>query len=69
METNIYALNLHEYAVIEELPTEKTVATRVPGGWIYTISNHNGDTASQSSIFVPYNDEFRSILTPGEVFK
>lgn len=29
---------------------------RVPGGWIYIISNGN----NISSIFIPYNEEFNS---------
>jgi len=58
---SIYELKLNEYTVVEEIGRERTTVTRVPGGWIYTFSVYVGEkeiTSSQSSVFVPYNDEF-----------
>ena len=65
MEKTIYELDLNEYLIIEESEIEKTSVTRVPGGWIYTVSNWMksdngaGVAVGNSSVFVPMNDEFK----------
>ena len=35
-----------------------TTVRRVPGGWIYKFFQHS----NTSHVFVPYSDEFRTIL-------
>ncbi|MBF7090468.1 hypothetical protein IUY40_02770 [Flavobacterium sp. ALJ2] len=70
MEKTIYELDLHESVVINKesggamaAVNEKiTIVTRVAGGWLYNTSridkNANRIGLSESSVFVPYNDEF-----------
>jgi len=48
----IFTLDLHDFVWISEF----VCVTRVPGGWIYTIKNHNG--TSTTATFVPFNRDF-----------
>ena len=32
--------------------------TRVPNGWVYTT--HNGELKAETSVFIPWHDEFRA---------
>jgi hypothetical protein len=54
----IYLLKLHETAMIGN----NTVVLRVPMGWIYTQTlsegPHRNTSASITSVFVPYSNEF-----------
>lgn len=72
MEKTIYELELHETIVIKKetgnagmmgVNGKITIATRVAGGWIYNTSriekNSTGVGLSESSVFVPYSDEFK----------
>ncbi len=61
MENNIYSLSLHEEIKIDD----DISALRVPGGWVYKFSKNvwrseieSYDLILQSSIFVPFNNEF-----------
>lgn len=57
-EKNIHAMTLHQTISIND----DTRVTRVPGGWVYEVTNaFNGLAAAgyQSAVtFVPYSDEF-----------
>ncbi|KGO88396.1 hypothetical protein Q765_00320 [Flavobacterium rivuli WB 3.3-2 = DSM 21788] len=68
-DKTIYDLGLHESTkIVSKLGTQSNVeykVTRVPGGWLYSTVAQTG----RAAVFVPYNDEFKKIQTPGEVFK
>ena len=64
MSKSIYDLELHEELLIAESQNKQTVVTRVPGGWLYSISNaisqKDGNYATNSTVtFVPLNNEFK----------
>lgn len=67
MKKTIYELELHEVLIldaqIEQRKGGVSIVTRVPGGWIYSFkmasSGSNGIGLSESSVFVPYNEEFK----------
>ena len=67
MEKSIYALKLNESLFLEksqhDTSNDCTKVTRVPGGWIYTEYTQGlGEkeiSVSQTSAFVPYNEEFK----------
>lgn len=67
MEKTIYQLELHESIFLEPTEngslTERTLVTRVPGGWMYNtyfqINRTTGNINYTTSIFVPYNEEFK----------
>jgi hypothetical protein len=52
---DIYKLALHE---VSHNPSGSSV-TRVPGGWIYSLKDHNGNLVS--STFVPFHNEFQEV--------
>ena len=52
---DIYALDLHvQIEVVDALHVR-----RVPGGWIYTEYDKDGEDTYISSVFVPFNNEFK----------
>jgi ribosomal protein S27E len=54
---DIYGLDLHDQFYDHG---GTLIITRVPGGWIYTTYFENGSRAQgTSSVFVPFNDEFK----------
>ncbi len=55
----IYNLKLHESVVIEEETNSVTLATRVPGGWIYEFQKPLINILE--TVFVPFNNEFQVI--------
>jgi hypothetical protein len=68
MKKSIFELQLHETINLPKTPLTENLAdftkvTRVPGGWIYTEFNQeigqNETSIATSSVFVPYNDEFK----------
>ena len=62
---DIYALKLMESVTVENDLESCTTVQRVPGGWIFTQSTESHSDGSNdrstniSSVFVPYNDEFK----------
>ena len=56
MEKTIYELDLHESST--NIPWLE--ATRVPGGWIYRHWNGDKQEYSESGVFVPFNNEFKT---------
>lgn len=66
-EKSIYELELNEKTTIDSVRAEQliveTIVRRVPGGWIYntvrTQTTGIGMAKSESSVFVPYDTEFR----------
>lgn len=61
MEKNLYNLELHEQLIIDKGENEgggyTKIVMRVPGGWIYR-SYTMKENATESTVFVPYSDEF-----------
>jgi hypothetical protein len=58
----IYNLELHEVIILTVADRTQIAITKVPGGWVYTTTTYVGEkeiTSLQSSVFVPYNDEFK----------
>jgi ribosomal 30S subunit maturation factor RimM len=51
---NIYKLKLFESCIIFNNQNCTEVFKRVPGGWVWIITNSKGNT----SCFVPFNNEF-----------
>lgn len=64
---SIYELGMHEFTKVASASgtyeKEDVFACRVPGGWIYTttttIKNQQGVSISNTSCFVPFNNEFK----------
>lgn len=58
--TSIYDLKLHQATFIDDTdpPQGRTIVTRVPGGWLYSIP---APDARRRHVFVPYSDEFKNI--------
>jgi hypothetical protein len=67
---NIYALELLEetFEQREQYNPRSLSVRRVPGGWIFTeFEDSSEESAIQvrlSSVFVPYNDEFKPKSKP-----
>lgn len=55
MNDKIYKLKLHESI---DIPNG-TMIIRVPGGWLYTLWNHEANQ-SLPPVFVPFNNEFQN---------
>jgi len=53
--SNIYSL--HDMKLHAELNFNAFKIFRVPGGWIYTLTDCCGE--NPTSIFVPFNNEFQ----------
>lgn len=70
--TDIYKLELHETQVLHNGSNDRLTVTRVPGGWIYSTAiifqGEKEMTGSQSSVFVPKDDEFEKKSTRVRVF-
>lgn len=69
---NIYKLELFEETSQDREPHSTSLFSvrRVPGGWIFTNfeDSHEDGNAIQSrlsSVFVPYNDEFKTVKKIG----
>lgn len=62
---DIYSLKLMDSTTVEYNTENYTTIQRVPGGWIFTeyYTNERQSpkelSTSISSVFVPYNDEFK----------
>lgn len=54
-EQDIYKLQLFEEVYLHHNPNAWECIKRVPGGWIYSHGNSNGE----SSAFIPFNNEFQ----------
>lgn len=58
----IYELSLHEKLIIDHSQHGALIISeyviRVPGGWIYTHSRFTENQATETSVFVPFNEEF-----------
>lgn len=55
MYKNIYDLNLFESYIIFNSKNCTEVFKRVPGGWVWSVTNASGN----ASTFVPFNKEFK----------
>jgi hypothetical protein len=71
---NIYNLDLFEETFSEREQHGSRVLSirRVPGGWIFTeFEDSHGDGSDVqsrlSSVFVPYNDEFKTVKKIGGI--
>lgn len=64
--TDIHGLKFMETIRIDNDLESYTCVQRVPGGWIFTeyLESHfdgsNDTNTNISSVFVPYNDEFKT---------
>lgn len=62
---DIYSLELLEMTRFDTDTDCYTTITRVPGGWIFTenydsfFDGSKNTNTNMSSVFVPYNDEFK----------
>ncbi len=56
LQSMIYNLKLHEKYL-----TTGFEVLRVPGGWIYRFWDFKKDDYVDHSIFIPLNDEFRTV--------
>ena len=55
---NLYEMELHEVSEVADDHSNNSdfLATRVPGGWIYTLWFEGTPV---NSVFVPFNNEFK----------
>lgn len=51
--------NFYSLRPFTEIKIGRQLITRVPGGWIFTNYNSGEKELSMTSVFVPYNDEFK----------
>jgi hypothetical protein len=62
MKKDMYKLDLNDSMTLTSSSYEDTEITRVPGGWIYCFTKVDPDTSglTNSSTFVPFNNEFQN---------